>query len=57
MPEEEQSHTEQAQIERAKRLRNQIDRLKTGQPEQPVGPKVGKSLKEQIAERAAQGEK
>lgn len=53
---EEQSHVEQGQIERAKRLRNQIDRLKGGQPE-PTDPKKGRSLKEQIAERAAEEEK
>lgn len=45
------SHTEQGQIERAKRLRNHIDRLKQGQ--QQPGPKKEKSLKEQIAERTA----
>ena len=55
MPEE-QSHTEQGQVERAKRLRNHIERLKQGQAE-PANPKKGKSLKEQIADRAAQQEK
>ncbi len=55
MPEE-QSHIEQGQIERAKRLRNHIDRLRQGQPE-PTDPKKGKSLKEQIAERTAEQEK
>jgi len=54
MPEE-QSHTEQGQVERAKRLRSHIDRLKQSQPE-PADPKKGKSLKEQIAERAAEQE-
>ncbi len=53
---EEQSHVEQGQIERAKRLRNHIDRLKRGQPE-PADPKKGRSLKEQIAERGAEEEK
>jgi hypothetical protein len=54
MPEE-QSHIEQGQVERAKRLRSHIDRLKQGQPE-PPDPKKEKSLKEQIAERAAEQE-
>jgi len=53
---EEQSHTEQGQIERAKRLRDHIERLKRGQPE-PGSAKKGKSLKEQIAERTAEQEK
>jgi hypothetical protein len=53
---EEQSHTEQGQIERAKRLRNHIERLKQGEPE-PTSPKKGKSLKEQIAERTAKQDK
>jgi len=51
MPED-QSHAEQGQIERAKRLRNHIERLKQGQPE-PSTPQKEKSLKEQIAERVA----
>jgi hypothetical protein len=55
MPED-QSHIEQGQIERARRLRTHIDRLKQGQPE-PVDPKKEKSLKEQIAERAAEQQK
>jgi hypothetical protein len=54
MPEE-QSHLEQGQVERAKRLRDRIDRLKQGR-EQPDTEK-DKSLKEQIAERAAEGQK
>ena len=52
---EEQSHLEQGQIERAKRLRNHIDHLKKGQPE-PADPNRKKSLKEEIAERAAEQE-
>jgi len=56
MPEDQQPHVEQGQIERAKRLRDHIDRLKRGQPE-PADPKKGKSLKEQIAERADEREK
>jgi hypothetical protein len=55
MPED-QSHAEQGQIERAKRLRNHIERLKQGHPEPPT-PQKGKSLKEQIAERAAEQDK
>jgi hypothetical protein len=55
MPQE-SSHVEQGQIERAKRLREHIDRLKQGQPE-PPDPKKEKSLKEQIAERIAGQEK
>jgi hypothetical protein len=55
MPED-QSHTEQGQIERAKRLRNHVERLKQGQPE-PATPKKGKSLKEQISERTAEQQK
>lgn len=55
MPDD-QSHTEQGQIERAKRLRNHIERLKQGQLEPASAPK-GKSLKEQISERTAEKEK
>jgi len=47
----EQTHNEQGQIERAKRLRNHIERLRRGEPEPPSSQK-GKSIKEQIAERA-----
>ena len=46
-----QSHTQQGQIERAKRLRDHIERLKQGEPD---SPKKEKSLKEQIAERTAE---
>jgi len=46
---EQDSHTEEGQIERARRLREQIERLKTGLP--PRGSQGPKSLKEQIAER------
>jgi len=55
MPQE-PSHIEQGQIERAKRLRDHIDRLKQGKPK-PADPKKEKSLKEQIAERIAEQEK
>lgn len=50
MPED-QSHTEQGQVERAKRLRERIDRLRRGQPP-PDDSKKDKSLKEKIDERA-----
>ena len=55
MPEE-QSHSEQGQVERAKSLRDHIDRLKQGEPES-VKPQKGKSIKEQIADRADELEK
>jgi hypothetical protein len=42
-------HTQEGQVERAKRLRAQIENLKSGQ--HPV-PGRGKSLREQIDERA-----
>lgn len=48
MPEQ-PSHVEQGQIERAKRLRDRIERLKQGKPEPAEGSKP-KSLKEQIEE-------
>lgn len=51
MPED-TPHREQGQIERARRLRDHIDRLKQGQPE-PADPKKPKSIKEQLAEREA----
>jgi hypothetical protein len=46
-----QSHTEQGQVERAKRLRERIDQLQRGQSA-PGDSKKDKSLKEQIDERA-----
>ena len=52
---EEQSHTEQGQVERAKRLRDRIERLKQGAPEPPP-PLKGKSIKEQIADRITEQE-
>ena len=55
MPEE-QSHTKEGQIGRAKRLRSHIERLKQGQPG-PASPNKGKSLKEQIGERTAEQQK
>jgi hypothetical protein len=47
MPENDNSE-ERAQIERAKRLREHIERLKTGREEPTKGPK---SIKEQLRER------
>jgi hypothetical protein len=44
-------HTQEGQVERAKRLRAQIENLKSGQP---APPGAGKSLREQIEERAEQ---
>jgi hypothetical protein len=49
------SHTLEGQVQRAKRLREQIEGLKSGtrapQPDHP------KSLREQVEERARQGKK
>lgn len=53
---EDASHTEQGRIERAKRLRERIDRLRRGQP-QPDDSKKDKSLKEKIDERAREQKK
>jgi hypothetical protein len=50
MPDD-QSHAEQGRIERAKRLRDHIERLKQCEPE-PVPLKKEKSLKEQVSERS-----
>ncbi len=59
------SHPEQEQIERAKRLRKQIERMKEGRPrddednesQDEEGKGQGKSLKEQIQEREAEQRK
>ena len=51
MPEE-KSHTEQGQVERARRLREQIQRLRTGATDSNEPPRE-KSLREQVEERAA----
>jgi len=51
MPEE-KSHTEQGQVERARRLREQIQRLRTGATGGNEPPRE-KSLREQVEERAA----
>ncbi|HUI79632.1 MAG TPA: hypothetical protein VLY24_17020 [Bryobacteraceae bacterium] len=51
MPDAESSHIQEGQIARAKRLRQQIERLKSNEPaEQPTSHP--KSLREQIEERA-----
>lgn len=47
---DEKSHTQQGQIERAQRLRRVIENLKQGETDET--PSKGKSLKEQIADRA-----
>jgi hypothetical protein len=43
------------QLERAKRLREDVERLKRGGPAEPE-PGAGESLKEQIEKRAAEQE-
>jgi hypothetical protein len=49
---EEKSHTEQGEIERAQRLRRVIQNLKEGHAADEGTAVEGKSLKEQIDERA-----
>ena len=51
MPDADTSHTREGQIARAKRLREQIERLKSNKPDEPPPPHK-KSLREQINERA-----
>ena len=59
------SNPKEKQIERAKRLRKQIERLKEGrsrddegnEPQDDEGKEQGKSLKEQIQEREAEQRK
>jgi hypothetical protein len=53
---EETSHEQKGQIERAQRIRQQIDRLKSGSS-QDDRPDEDKSLREQIEERAKQVKK
>jgi len=48
-------HTQEGQVQRAKRLREQIEGLKSGQRSQPPGR--AKSLREQIEERAEEARK
>ncbi|HTC90087.1 MAG TPA: hypothetical protein VK686_17385 [Bryobacteraceae bacterium] len=45
-------HTQEGQIQRAKRLREQIEGLKAGRPVEAPGHQ--KSLREQIEERAGE---
>ena len=45
-------HTQEGQVQRAKRLREQIEDLKAGRPVQTPGHE--ESLREQIEERAAE---
>ena len=45
-------HTLEGQVERAKRLRQQIESLDSGAP--GALPKQGRSLREQIEQRAAE---
>ena len=55
MPEE-LSHEQKGQIERAQRIRQQIERLKSGRPEDDR-PDTDKSLREQVEERSKQSKK
>jgi hypothetical protein len=50
------SHAEEGQIERAQGLRKQIERLKKGlvKEDEGTGKEQGKSLKEQLEDRAAE---
>jgi hypothetical protein len=48
---DEKSHTEQGQIERTQRLRQVIENLNQGNPDEDSSTE-GKSLKEQVDERA-----
>ncbi|HWY67788.1 MAG TPA: hypothetical protein VNX88_03935 [Terriglobales bacterium] len=50
-----QSHTEQGQVERAKRLRDRIEGLRRGAQVPDHAPK-NKSIKEQLDERAREQE-
>jgi hypothetical protein len=52
---EKPSHVEQGQAERARRLRERIDQLKSGTP--VADPGQPKSIKQQIGERVSQLEK
>ena len=53
--EEKPSHVERGQAERARRLRERIDQLKSGTP--VTDPGQPKSIKQQIGERVSQLEK
>jgi hypothetical protein len=52
MADAESSHIQEGQVARAKRLREQIERLKSGQTEDQPPPPHKKSLREQVNERA-----
>jgi hypothetical protein len=52
---EQSSHVEQGQAERARRLREKIEQLKSGTPQQ--GSDQPKSIKQQIADRVTEIEK
>jgi hypothetical protein len=53
---EESSHEQKGQVERAQRIRRQIDRLKSWRS-QDDRPDEDKSLREQVEERAKQTKK
>jgi hypothetical protein len=53
---EESSHEQKGQVERAQRIRQQINRLKSGRSEDDR-PDADKSLREQVEERAKQTKK
>ncbi len=55
MPDE-APHQEEEQTQRAKRLRDQIERLKKRVPKEDRRPDEGTSLKEQIEDRAREKE-
>jgi hypothetical protein len=50
MSDQDSQHTQEGQVQRAKRLREQIEGLKSGRPIEPPGHE--KSLREQIEDRA-----
>jgi len=53
---DEAPHQEEEQTQRAKRLRDQIERLKKRVPKEDGRPDEGTSLKEQIEDRAREKE-
>jgi hypothetical protein len=53
---EESSHEQKGQVERAQRIRQQIERLKSGRS-QDDRPDEDKSLREQVEDRAKQDKK
>jgi len=53
---DEAPHQEEEQTQRAKRLRDQIERLKKRVPKEDRRPDEGTSLKEQIEDRAREKE-